>query len=260
MYSFLTKESFFANIDLQKEDVFFFPTTDSTNEQAREHFLCGAAARPALFIAKEQTRGKGTRGRSFDSGEGGLYFSLLIPIEEGQISASEVTPLAAAAVSYAVKKLIGKSADGLFIKWVNDLFIKDRKICGILCERVNEKGKSAFIVGIGINLLHREFPSELSSIASSIEDMTGERILPEEILPLILGELIDALVRKKTARLKRIYRKHFMKKGVRVTVTDGLGISRNAEILGLYKDLSLKVLYDDGERAKIISGDLSIKL
>ena len=260
MFSFLAKESFFANIGLQKQDVFFYELTDSTNDRAREFFMSEGAASPKIFVAQRQTSGRGTRGRSFDSGCGGLYFSLLIPIDKEPLSPAEVTTAAAAAAVYALKELLSMKADGLFIKWVNDLFIRDRKICGILSERVNENGNGAYIIGIGINLLHRDFPRELASIASSVEDMTGARILPGDLLPLILGKLVPALCLKKTSALKKIYRKNSILKNTPITVTDGLGNSRNAKVIGLSKQLCLKVKYEDGERAKLISGDVKIRL
>lgn len=260
MYSFLSKESFFANIGLQKQDVFFYELTDSTNERARQHFLLEGATAPKIFVARAQSAGKGTRGRSFDSSEGGLYFSVLFPIEGDRLSPADVTTATAATVAAALKKLLGKAADGLFIKWVNDIFIRDKKICGILCERVNSRDLSAFIVGVGVNLLHREFPPELSAIASSVEDMTGSAVLHEDILPLILGMLIPATRKGRLLRSKRLYRKFFMKKGTRITVTDGVGASKDATVLGLYKDLSLKVRYADGEISRLVSGDVRIKL
>ncbi|MBR5140733.1 MAG: biotin--[Clostridia bacterium] len=260
MYSFLSKESFFANIGLQKQDVLFYELTDSTNERAREYFLSEVVTQPKLFIARAQSAGKGTRGRSFDSSEGGLYFSVLFPIDGKSLSSADVTTAAAAAVTTALKKLLGKAFEGLFIKWVNDIFIRDKKICGILCEKVISADASAFIVGVGINLMHREFPPELSSIASSVEDMTGTAIPHEDILKPILGILIPAISDGRIFRLRRLYRKFSIKKGTRITVTDGVGVSRDATVLGLSKDLSLKVLYNGGESARLISGDVRIKL
>ena len=261
MYSFFAENSIFANIGLQKDDVVFYNATDSTNTRAREAFISSPEQCPRLFVAEEQTAGRGTRGRSFDSKKGGLYFSFLFSPEKEGYNASLITPLAAAAVFDALYSLLGKAhGKGLFIKWVNDLYIKTKKISGILSEKITKGEKVGYVIGIGINLTGSDFSPEVKAIAASVEEMTKITVDKEKLLYEILKRLIPALNSPKKTRLYRIYRRHSLKRGAKVTVTDSEKNTREAVVTGLDSELHLCVRYSDGERARLISGDVSIRL
>lgn len=261
MYSFFAEELNFANIGLQKEDITFYNVTDSTNTRAREAFLESPGHTPRLFAAGEQTAGRGTRGRSFESLAGGLYFSLLFSPEKAGYDFSRVTQLAAAAAYAAVYSMLGRRLGcGLLIKWVNDLFLDGKKIAGILCERVKAGERDGCIIGIGINLCRVSFSPDLRNTASSIEELRGVKIEKDLLLFEILRRLLPALSSQKDGRLIRIYKRRGLKKGTKITVTDSLGNKRAATVLGLNSELALCVRYDGGECEELISGDVSIKL
>ena len=127
--------------------VYAFNRIDSTNNEAVRRIKHGISL-PALFIAKSQTAGKGTRGRSFYSSGGGLYMSLALKTDDVRIQ--KLTILAAVATAQSIEKLTGKEVD---IKWVNDIYLGGKKLCGILCERVqNETNDKTLGVVIGIGI------------------------------------------------------------------------------------------------------------
>ena len=260
MYSFFAEESCFANIGLQKSDIVFYRVTDSTNTRAREAFLASPSDAPRLYVAEEQTAGRGTRGRSFESKPGGLYFSLLYSPEE-ECDPTGMTAVAAAAVYKAVRTAIGRKAAGrMLIKWVNDVYIDGRKIAGILSEKITANGRVGYIVGIGINLFGRDFSPEVAKIAASVEDLTGAAPDKEKLLYEILESLIPALSSPKKSPLARIYRRHGLPRGTKITVTDATGNAKEATVMGLGTDFSLLVRYANGECASLISGDVTVKL
>lgn len=145
-------------------EVFFFEETDSTNLRAAEYIKEKKARGGEVFIARRQSAGRGTRQRSFYS-EGGLYMSLILKAED---ACENLTPFAAVCVCRAIDSLFGTRCG---IKWVNDVILGGKKLCGILCESCftsNGLSSGYVIVGIGINTGVTFFPSELSGIATSL--------------------------------------------------------------------------------------------
>lgn len=136
--------------------------TDSTNRVAKELARQGAPHGTAV-LAKRQTAGRGRLGRAFFSPEGGLYLSVILrpqcPVEDRAL----MTPMAAVAVCRALERVCGASPG---IKWVNDLYIGSKKLCGILCEGCGD----AVIVGIGLNLRTPEggFPADIPATALDV--------------------------------------------------------------------------------------------
>ena len=131
------------------------PTVTSTNDLLRQQAEAGAPEGTVL-IATEQTAGKGRRGHSFFSPpDTGLYLSLLLrPALEAR-EALSLTTCAAAAVALAIEECAGIPAQ---IKWVNDVFCRGKKVCGILTEAsldLESGGLQYAIVGIGVNLSPR---------------------------------------------------------------------------------------------------------
>ncbi len=153
---------------------------DSTNELAKKK---RAENVDYIFLAKRQSGGRGTKGRSFSSEEGGVYLSVLThyagyPAER----AFEIMAGAAVAVCRTVESY-GLSP---VVKWANDVFVNGKKICGILIENTLSGGEIASsIVGIGLNVCN-PLPAELNEIATSIA-REGGRVAP-------VGEVAKRLV------------------------------------------------------------------
>ena len=129
------------------------PVVTSTNDLAKIHAV-QKSNQPYLLVAREQTKGRGRHGRSFHSQlKEGLYLSLALrPATQKADEIALYTLLAATSLSQTMEKYVGQS---VAIKWINDLFFKNRKVCGILCESVMDVESfqvSHLIIGIGINL------------------------------------------------------------------------------------------------------------
>lgn len=156
-----------------------FDSLDSTNTEAINQARRGADE-GLCVIADLQTAGRGRHGRKWISEENaGLYFSIVLrPVIETRFLPL-ITLMTAIAVADTLENLYVLKPD---IKWVNDIHIGEKKICGILSEMTDTEKGTAVIVGIGINLKSSNFPAEISGIATSIEAETGENSDREELL------------------------------------------------------------------------------
>lgn len=139
-----------------------FSNVDSTNVVAR-NFANDGAMQGTVVIAKRQTAGKGRLGRSFLSKKGGVYFSVILRPKISPENTLFITIAAAVAVCRAIESVSDKKCE---IKWVNDIYIDGKKVCGILTEgKINPDGTLNYaILGVGINLFLPKggFPDELS--------------------------------------------------------------------------------------------------
>ena len=161
--------------------------TASTNADARTWLLKGAP-HGSYVIADRQYAGRGRMGRSFVSDEGGMYLSIIL---KTQLPAGQVTSLCAVAVRRAVLSLTGMALD---IKWVNDLLLQGRKVCGILCEGIWEGSTLLGVVaGIGLNISQKAFPPELLSVASSLYPDGNAPIIKEHFAAEILRDVLTML-------------------------------------------------------------------
>ena len=151
-----------------KIPVYAYKTTDSTNMRAK-CFLAEKTCDRALFVAEEQTLGRGRMGKDFYSPYGtGIYMSYVFSPNTEITNAVTITAAAAVAVVCALEKLCGISP---MIKWVNDIYLDGKKLCGILTEAVTnyETGiVSHIIIGIGINFSTVRFPENIRNTACSL--------------------------------------------------------------------------------------------
>jgi biotin--[acetyl-coA-carboxylase] ligase len=155
IYYHFKKQNFVKNI-------LFFPRIDSTNDFLK--YNREEIPDCTLVVSTFQTKGRGRRTKEFLSEEGGLYFSFMMRNTMNMQEVSFITSLAAVAVNRALSSL-GIDTE---IKWPNDIFLNDKKLCGILTEMVTDmEGYNKIIVGIGINISN-VFPEELKEIAISL--------------------------------------------------------------------------------------------
>lgn len=160
----------------------------STNDEVR---ALGQAGTPGglVLLALEQTAGRGRRGAAWFSPTGeSLAFSILIRPEEPQA----LWPRLALATGLAVAEAMESFGLSAGIKWPNDVWIRNRKAAGILVEA----GRDFAVVGIGINVNTREFPHEVTDIATSLRLETGREISR--------GEVLGAIVRRFAIRQRQI--------------------------------------------------------
>ena len=167
----LTKEGIVAH--LRNPDIFQIDvrkSVTSTNTVLKE--ASGTGLPQGYVIAAEtQTAGKGRQGRSFYSPQGhGVYFSVLLKFGEKSAETALITCAAAVAAARAIEDVFEKKVG---IKWVNDLFLNGKKVCGILTEAnidMKDGRVESAVLGIGINITKppNGYPREIENIATSL--------------------------------------------------------------------------------------------
>lgn len=234
-------------------------TVSSTNTLAKAMAAEGAAAGTVL-IAGEQTEGRGRMGRSFYSpGSTGIYLSLILRPQLDLENSLLITTGAAVAVAKAIERTTGLKAG---IKWVNDIFVEGRKVCGILTEasiNFENGGLEYAVVGIGVNVSTTAFPEALQGIAGSLftykpEDRPIISMLAAEILNQ-MAECMDTLTDRK---LLQEYRKRQIIIGKHILVLKG-NDSRPAKAIDIDDKARLIVEYEDQSRETLSSGEVSIR-
>ena len=166
----LSEEAIRAALDgkLGEVKLFVCEEVSSTNDEAKKLLIEDPHTR-AVVIADRQLRGRGRYGRDFYSPAGtGLYLSAVIHPDKPFVEAVMYTAAAAVAAARAIERTTGINTQ---IKWINDLYIGERKVCGILTEADTdfETGRvRSMITGIGINVTTADFPSEIKDKAVSL--------------------------------------------------------------------------------------------
>ncbi len=235
-------------------EIFLFDSIDSTNNEAKRKIKNGLK-NDAIFIAREQTAGRGRQGKSFYSPlDSGFYFTAVLHPENNIEEIVGITTAAAVVVVDALKNQTKKHPK---IKWVNDIYIDEKKVCGILAESVFdfEKGKSdAVIIGIGINLTTEIFPDEISSIAGSIGSAINKSLLAAELFKGLKNICSDLVQRK----FMEDYRRYSMILGREIRFFKN-GANHKAIATDITHSGELKVITEKGEEMLLNSGEISIK-
>ena len=242
-------------------DLTVLPTAPSTNALVREKANQG---RPegCIIIACEQTDGRGRYGRQFFSPvDSGVYLSLLLrPTAYSPQQATCLTAAAAAAMCQAIEAVTGQQPG---IKWVNDIFLHGKKVCGILTEAAVglETGTLNYMVlGAGVNLYPpaEGFPEEIQSIAGSVL----ERSCPEAKNRLVgefLNRFWDFYAHPKCRAYLEDYRARSLAIGRNVTVLSA-GKAVSAYAYGIDDDFRLLVRYENGDTEALSYGEIRIQL
>ncbi|MBQ1325782.1 MAG: biotin--[Solobacterium sp.] len=225
-------------------------TVDSTNTLARELLHQGAQP-PFLILAETQTAGRGRQGHSFFSPQSGLYYSLTLPGDE-RTAVSDATLAAAVSLQQSIASCAGISCG---IKWVNDLYLEERKVAGILCEspRLADGTVPGIIIGIGVNIAQKEFPEDLRGKAGSLQ-------CPDLDRNILAADLTERLLYWCTpGRHKDLleqYRRHCFILGRTVSfVRDGITITGTAAGI----NDSGNLIVDAGETCILNSGEISLR-
>lgn len=237
-----------------------YKSIESTNACAKQLALSGAPE-GAVVLSEMQTAGRGRGGKSFYSPAGtGLYMSILLRPEISAADALQITTCAAVAVVQAAEAAAKRPAQ---IKWVNDVYMSGKKICGILTEGafdLESGGLEYAVLGIGVNMTPPPdgFPPPLQKIAGALFDKKPALDVRCRIAADILDRFF-ALYRanEKSARLAE-YRRRSLLTGQNVLVLRGTDCFP-ATALGIDDDFCLHVRYADGSEAHLSSGEVSIK-
>ena len=237
------------------------PSLTSSNTTMKEQYL-GRRHGFTLF-AEEQTGGRGRLGRTFVSpADTGVYMTILLHPTLPLSHLSFVTISAAIAVVRAIEQTAGFTPQ---IKWVNDVLMNGRKLCGILTEATieGETGTvSSLVVGIGINLHpNPAWPEEVQAVAGAISDF-GKPPRRAELAAAVLTHFEDVymlLEQGKEPELLEQYRERLCCINRPVTVSSPAG-RYEAECIGLDENAHLLVKTADGQVNALSSGEISIRL
>lgn len=175
---------------------FLFDTVDSTNNVARQLMQEGKISGTAYVLAREQTLGRGTRGRSWISPkDAGLYLSVL---DQPRIPSTTDLPRFTQAAAIACAEILKSFFKvDVRIKPVNDLYAKQRKLGGILTEAIIEQNElRALITGIGINLRRADRPIPADQVQPiSLEDVLQAREMEKLELPNLAVSLAHSVLK-----------------------------------------------------------------
>jgi len=231
---------------------------DSTNSEMKRR----SPKSKSILVSHTQKSGRGRLGRSFFSPRGGLYFTVALPLDMAIDSALLITSAAAVATSEGLATIAHVEPS---IKWVNDLFVGNKKISGILTEGIismERRVMATVIVGIGINL-HLDvtlLPAELQEIVGSLFD-------PSKPLPidphLLIADIITRFERLVLAlpdsAFLEIYRRRSNLIGKEVRVYEGEH-SYIAKVEGIDEQAHLLITDGEGITRSLSSGEVSIRL
>ena len=233
-------------------EVFLYDTIDSTSIVAKEIAGTGAG-HGTVVIAEHQTAGRGRFGRCFHSpGKRGIYMSIILdPARIGLSEPTLVTVFASVAVCEATEALCAKTPQ---IKWVNDVFLDGKKICGILTEAAARR----IIVGIGINFSTTpdEFSEDIRGSAGAIFPCGNPSVSRNRLAGEVIGRMLAPAYDR--AELLVRYKQRLMMLGKDILVT-GPGQPYRATALDIDDTACLIVRKDTGEVLCLSAGEISIR-
>lgn len=233
-------------------------TLDSTNTRAKA-LAANGAPHGLLVIAESQTGGKGRMGRAFFSPEhSGVYMTYVLRPRMPAEQAVMLTSMAAVAVARAIESVADVEVG---VKWVNDLYINARKVCGILCEASMdfETGQLEYaVLGIGVNVAAMEFPEALGAIATSIGNECGKPVSRNQLIAEISNQINALYGQLETLEFMAENRKRSIVIGRDVQVIRG-GTSFAAKALDIDDQGRLVIRTADGV-SRVNSGEVSLKL
>ena len=225
----------------------WFEEVSSTQELAKEReFPCGT-----VVVADRQKKGKGRKGRRWESQEGGLYFSFVL-CERDFRDFVQLPLVVGLALSLYLEHIGVKTG----IKWPNDVHTRGKKISGVLVE----KSAGRIVVGVGLNVNQESFPKELEVGATSIRLITGREHDRREVLRGVLDSISDNVNLYRLEGFKPFKEKienRLLFKGEEVVILGGkpeVGI-----LIGIDEEGFLLLHTHAGEK-RIVAGDVSLRL
>lgn len=250
----------FLNDDLKnKIEIQVLDKTTSTNSLVKE--LATEKAEGFVMVAGEQTDGRGRMGRSFFSpGDTGVYMSVLLKPEIKPEDAVQITTAAAVSVCKALERLDVYNSE---IKWVNDIYICNRKVCGILTESSfnSENGILDFaVLGVGVNIYESAegFPEEIKNIAAAIFRQSEEN-LRNRFIALFLNEFFYYYNNISSRKHMKEYKKRNFVLGKEITVIQG-DKTETAKAIDIDENCNLVVESEDGTIKNLYFGEISVRL
>ncbi|MEQ3347056.1 biotin--[acetyl-CoA-carboxylase] ligase [Peptoniphilus senegalensis] len=244
--------------ELKDIDIIVYDEIDSTNTEAKRRLYSSEVKDFTVIVSDMQKGGRGRTGKSFTSPKGsGVYFSIILhPKDSYDFSYFDLTTVkAAVAVAEGIKEATAKQAE---IKWVNDLFLNGKKICGILSELdadFESRSVKSVIVGIGINVNEPRDDSfkDLKNIAGYI----GTDVIRNEILSSILNAFYENNFVKSDNEIIDYYKKHSLVIGKELSFELN---GKKYSAKGIDINDKGNLIVDTGkEKITLSSGEVSIK-
>lgn len=239
----------------------FVDTIDSTNLYLYTNANEGKITEDTAIAASMQTLGKGRRGRTFFSpGQTGVYLSLLLHPDATVAQSTLITTMMASAAARALEL---NGSPEIQIKWVNDLYVKGKKVGGILteCSPNIIDGRPEFVVvGIGVNLLPPEggFPEDIKQRAGFVFEKSISLDEKETLRKKIAGDIVDCFMEYYRNFPSREHFEDYKKRlfiiGLDVMIVDGPKV----KVAGIDEDFRLIVRFPDGSIENLDAGEVSL--
>lgn len=249
----------FLNEEFKNIPITVYKTIESTNSQAKL-LAVQNAQHGTTIISEEQTMGRGRFGRSFFSpSDSGIYMSIILRPKLNIENSVLITTAAAVAVCEAIEKFVSYIPK---IKWVNDIFIGNKKVCGILTEAVTnfESGMmDSVVLGIGINVKtkNEDFPMELQNTAGSILE-ENNNFIRNQLSAEIINNILEISKNLENKSFMSAYKERSMILGEHILYN-----KNNNWYEGYALDIDnsggLIVYTADGKKITLNSGEVSIK-
>jgi BirA family biotin operon repressor/biotin-[acetyl-CoA-carboxylase] ligase len=225
-----------------------FDQVDSTNRVLMGMAKDGADVGTVVW-ARRQSTGRGRLGRSFQSPEGGVYVSLLVPLLEG----FHLTAMAGVAVKRTISQVCNRKCG---IKWVNDIILEGKKVCGILAQGAGDK----VVLGIGVNYTTdiSTFPEDVRDIACSIYN--DERTAPpmETFVTTLAANVYDICLSQDKTWLEE-YKSSSTIVGNKVQIIQAGKITGSGRAVSIDDNCFLHIIDDDNKEIVLSTGEVSVR-
>lgn len=244
--------------ETHKINLIVLDKTDSTNIVAK-NLIRENPEEIFAVLAKQQTNGRGRLSKSFFSPENtGIYLSIAVPFKNEGEPFSLITVRAAVAVCLVIEKLTFKKPQ---IKWVNDIYLNSKKICGILAESVINPDSGEYfaaVIGVGLNFKEPSngFPKEISEIAGALFNEETPTVSINQMAAGLICGLISP--DDKTSCFLDEYRKRCFVIGKNIEYTENNN-KYCAEAIGIDNSGCLVVKDSHGNKKILNSGEISIR-
>ena len=243
------------------KNIYAYKEVNSTNTVAK--FLSmNNIENGSVIISKKQSNAKGRSGKFWESPLGGIWLSIVLNPQVEHSKLPFITLATGVAVANALEKI---GIDNAEIKWPNDIYINDKKVCGILTEAIAQFNTiENVIIGVGIdaNFDYEEFPEVLKEDSTTLKEELGEEVDINYLIKIFLEEFEKIGVLFTEGEFEKIlkeWRKRSYTIGKIVEVKEPFNKTYDAYVIGVDKDGALVVEKIDGTLEKVISGECIIK-
>lgn len=234
--------------------------TSSTNTYAKNSVVQGAK-HGTIIWAKNQTAGRGRLGKSWQSNKGdGLYCSIIYYPKCLRQEYSKITLISGLAVAEVIEQIVKQP---VMLKWPNDIYIADKKCGGILCEAVLSSAKDAVIIGIGVNVSHKQtdFTRDIIDKATSLK-ILGMSVSVESLLEKVYQRVmmhIDSFCDGEWLTLLQLWKQRDFLAGKQSEWLLHNGQVKVGRAEGVDANGLLHIVTEDGVRHQVLSGDVQLK-